>query len=292
MKTLYTILSILCLSSYVKALEPLSQYTLTNPCTPSVTIVPIADTYGCYSFTAINGVPNDPDANYTWDFGDNTSATGKTVYHCYSPQQNMTNYAVSFTYQSAALCGVAPTVQIFTINVNPPTICVDPTPLIGLNGYSVTVYTGFVIPEIIFNYKFGDSTSYSPYNSHLYNHCGNYIITVKNWDMNRQNDTCYGYNAVNISCDATTGIKDQAYEKRNELLFPNPVSDNLYFVVQEPLAGISVKDSRGRECYRKSYEGITKGRLELESLEPGVYVLVFIYKDGRQRQLKFIRNNS
>jgi hypothetical protein len=290
---IFTTLTVLCLSFSVKALRPVSQCTLSNPCTPSVTIMPVAGTYGCYSFVADNGIPNDPDSFYSWDFGDNSSATGKTVYHCYSPQANVTNYLVSLTYQTPALCGVMPNVQTFILIVNPPasTLCVSPTPSISVTGYSVVIYAGSFIPEIMSQYHFGDGYWSSMNNSHTYNNCGNYIVTFKSWDMNQPNDTCYGYNAVNISCDGTTGIEDRVIENSIELLFPNPVSDKLYFVVPEPLTAVAVKDARGRECYRKNHEGVTKGQLDLEWLAPGVYAVVFIYKDGRQRQVKFIRNN-
>jgi hypothetical protein len=82
------------------------------------------------------------------------------------------------------------------------------------------------------------------------------------------------------------------HDKGTELLFPNPVSDKLYFVVPELLTGIAVRDTRGRECYRKDYDGVTKDRLDLGGFAPGVYVLVFTYKNGRQRHMKFIKNNS
>jgi hypothetical protein len=126
-------------------------------------------------------------------------------------------------------------------------------------------------------------------NSHVYSTCGNYIITVKNWDMNQPNDTCYGYNAVNISCDGPTGIRDHAFEGAQELLFPNPFTDRLFFSVKEPLRGIALKDITGREFYRKEYDAVTEDGLELSEIAPGMYVFVFIYKDGKQRNMKFIK---
>lgn len=287
---IFTTLSLLFLSFRAKALEPVTQYTLTNPCTPSVNIVAIPGTYGCYSLTASNDVLNDPDSNYAWDFGDNSTATGKTVSHCYSPTGSITDYTVSLTYQSPALCGVMPITQSFTITVNPPAsgYCVSPSPSVAVNGYSVTVYAGFAIPEIISKYYYGDGYASLMENSHVYSSCGNYIITVKTWDMNQPDDTCYAYSAVTISCDGATGIRDRAFDQQR--LFPNPVTDRLYFIVQEPLKAVVVKDITGRDCYHKEYENAqTNEGIDLSDLAPGLYVLVLNYEDGKHGNMKFIK---
>lgn len=288
--TIFTIFVALFLSFHAKALEPAMSYTLTNPCTPSVDIVPMPGAYGCYSLTANNGIPNDPDSYYSWDFGDNSTATGKTVYHCYNPQSSVANYSVTLTYQSPALCGVAPNVQSFILIVSPPagTLCVNSTPSVSVNGYSVTIYTGSAIPEIMFKYYYGDGFSSQMDNSHVYSTCGNYIITIKNWDMNQPDDTCYAYKAINISCDGLTGIRDYAFDQAH--LFPNPVTDYLYFAVQKPLRAIAVKDIAGKEIYRKDYESaMTQDRFNLPDLAPGMYVLTFNYEGGIQRNMKFIK---
>lgn len=288
--TIFTIFVALFLSFHAEALEPVIQHTLTNPCTPSVNIVAIPGTYGCYSFTADNGIPNDPDSYYSWDFGDNNTATGKTVYHCYSPVTNVVNYSVSLTYLSPALCGVMPNTQSFILVVSPPAsgYCVNPTPSVTVNGYSVTVYAGSAIPEIMFKYYYGDGFSSQMDNSHTYSNCGNYIITVKNWDMNQPDDTCYAYKAINISCDGSTGIKENAFDQQR--LFPNPVTERLYFIVQEPIREITVNDIAGRKCYRKEYESaMAKGGIELSGLTPGLYVLTFNYENGKQQHMKFIK---
>lgn len=290
MKTIYLlmILAGLCKSIYMPAVNASKQFTLTNPCTPSVTIIPVPGTYGCYSFTADNGITGDPDSYYLWDFGDNTSDTGKTIYHCYSPVTNGTNYTVSLTYQSPALCGVTPNVQNFIIILNPPAggSCVSPTPSITVNGYSVTVWAGSGIPEIMTRYFFGDGY-WSATNSHVYSNCGNYIITVKQWDMNQPSDTCYAYNAVNLSCDGSTGIEEAVNDR--EILFPNPCSNSLGFSVNTPLGNISIKDIIGREVYRKVYGSTTNDLLELAELAPGAYLFIIRYKNGKQKSLKFIK---
>lgn len=293
MKTiLFAILTLLFLSFHAKALEPVTQYTFTNPCMPSVNITSIPGSYGCYSLTASNGLPNDPDSNYIWDFGDNQTATGKTVYHCYSPSTNVVNYTVSFTYLSPALCGPTSNVQTFILIVNPPAngYCVNPTPSVTVNGYSVTVYAGAAIPEIMTKYYYGDGFSSFMDNSHVYSNCGNYILTVKMWDMNQPNDTCFSYKAINISCDAVTGIRDNRVDKYTERVFPNPVNDFLYFDTQEPLLAITVKDIAGRECYRREYDhAIMEGGLNLSGFAPGMYILAFSYKDGKQQNKRFIK---
>lgn len=291
MKTKYilTVLVTACVVLHLNGINPVMQYTLTNPCTPSVTISSISDTYGCYSFVADNGIATDPDSYYVWDFGDNTTASGKTVYHCYSPSTNVVNYTISLSYQSPSLCGVLPTVQNFILIVNPPAsgLCVMQTPSVTLNNYSVTVYAGFAIPEIMTRYFYGDGFWSASDNSHVYSNCGNYIITVKSWDMNMPNDTCYGYNAVNISCDGATVINEQ---DANAFIFPNPFTDFILFEATEAIKQIVVIDIAGREVCRKDFNFITSGKLNLSALPAGVYSVVFTFKNGLTHNRKLIKD--
>jgi hypothetical protein len=267
------------------------QYTLTDPCVPGVTITAIPNTYGCYSFTAFNGVPNDPDAYYSWNFGDNNTGTGKTIYHCYAPVTNVTTYIASLTYQPPFNCGIAPGTQTFAIMLNPPagSLCVHPTASVTVAGYSVTVYSGSGIPEIIYNYQYGEGQPPIHDNDYVYDSCGSYIIRIKSWDMNQPNDTCYGYNAVNINCSEVTGIDENNRTKQQEQLFPNPCLDNLKFIVQEPLKYIRLTTITGSEVFRKDYLAATNDMLELNWLPAGVYVITFSYKDGKQKNIKFVK---
>lgn len=272
------------------ALNPASTFTLVNPCVPLVTITSISNTYGCYSLTTNNSVPNDPDAYYQWQFQDGTNGIGKTILHCCSPVTVTTNYTVSLTYNSPQLCGPLPNVQVFTITLNPPspTHCVLNTPSVSLSVNSVTVWAGVAIPEIFTNYNYGDGSPTTNAYTHTYPACGNYIVQVNQWDMNNPNDTCYAYAAVNINCANPNGIKDHS-KKMITALYPNPAKEVLTIKTAIPFTGIKVYDVLGKEALVSFDIQNTEGKIYLKELLQGTYFVKIELEDGKQAYVKFIK---
>lgn len=263
-----------------------------NPCVPNVTITPIPNTYGCYSIVATNtAAPNEPDSYYQWNFG-NVTATGKTVYHCYSPSIGVMNHTLSLTYTSPALCGVQPNVYTFTISVPPPPMgtCVNNVPTFSLSANSVTVYAGSVIPEIITNYQYGDGSGVSPYPYHTYGSCGNYILEVREWDMNAvPTVTCYAYAAINIPCNSSLAIGEQHINALKRY-YPNPVQEVLTIETSQRIEKVIAGDLMGKG-YPLRFNGdgdiVT---IETANLPAGAYVLSIYFSDGRHQSVKLLKD--
>lgn len=288
-KLLFFTLSLFLVKSAF-ALNPASTFTLVNPCVPLVTITAIPNTYGCYSITTNNSVPNDPDSYYQWHFQDGTNGIGKTILHCCSPVTVTTNYTLSLTYNSPALCGPLPNVAVYTIVLNPPQAsqCILNTPSVTLSANSVTVWAGVAIPEIFTSYIYGDSQQPTPNYTHTYAACGNYIIQVNQWDMNTPNDTCYAYAAVNINCATPNGIKDHS-KKMITAFYPNPAKEVLTIKTAISITGIKVYDLLGKEVLVSFDIQNTEGKIYLEGLLPGAYIVKMQLDDGEQAYIKFIK---
>ena len=278
---------------YGKAPGPLTTYTFVNPCQPFAIITAIPNTYGCYSFSATNGGAPDPNGFYTWDFGDGTNATGDYVYHCYSPGIGTLNFTVTVAYNSAALCGPMPTQSLYTMTLSPPsqTTCVNQTPSVSLAGLTATVWSGFIIPETMFEYKFGDgSAPTSSSNVHTYPKCGNYVIEVKSWDMNQPTVLCYAYAALNIACPTATFTGLEDYDQRPGLVFPNPAQGILYVKSGKKINGIKIVDVSGRESF---YEPLLIGgrvAIDVSGFQPGVYFIECINEDSSKTIARFIKD--
>lgn len=274
----------------VFAFGPSLTYTLVNPCVPMVTITPIPNTYGCYSLTANNSVPNDPDSYYQWQFHDGSNGIGKIIFHCYSPVTVTTNYTVSLTYTSPVLCGPVSNVQVFTITVNPPasTLCVNNTASVTLAVNSVTVWAGIAIPEIFTNYEYGDNSQPTTNYTHTYANCGNYIVKVNQWDMNTPNDTCFAYAAVNINCDSPNAIKDNS-KKNKTLFYPNPSRDILTIKTEIPFNSIKVYNLLATEVLSLTDLQSTESKIKLEGFLPGAYFAKIQFENGGQANIKFIK---
>jgi hypothetical protein len=294
MKTLKLLLLICALCfSFVKtafSLNQVSTFTLANPCAPQVTLTPIPNTYGCYSITANNGAPNDPDAYYQWQFQDGTNGVGKTIYHCCSPVTVTTNYTISLTYNSPQLCGPLPNVQVFTLTLSPPpsTLCVYNTASYSLAANSVTVWAGVAIPEIFTNYIYGDGSPTTTAYTHTYATCGNYIVTVHQWNMNTPNDTCHAYAAININCASPNGIKNNYYETTTTF-YPIPAKEVLTINTATSINEIKIYDVLGKEIFSHPDIHNIEKKINLQEFLPGTYFAKIRFEDGHEVYKKLIK---
>lgn len=292
MKTIKLLICALCFLfiNDLGALNARLTSTISNPCMPQVTITPIPNTYGCYSITAGNGNPNDPDSYYQWHFQDGSNGIGKTIYHCCSPVSITTNYTLSLNYNSPALCGPLPTYSVYTIVLNPPpsTLCVNNTPSVTLAANSVTVWGGIIIPEIMTNYTFGDGSPRTQINTHTYAACGNYIIQVNQWDMNMPNDTCYAFAAVNINCANPNGIKDNSSLLITKV-YPNPAKEALHIRTLAPIISVKAYDLFGKEILLPFDEQGIEVNLHLEMLSSGIHFVKIEFENNAEAYIKFIK---
>lgn len=141
----------------------------------------ISDTAGCsLPFTAhfTNTTPGDSDADYLWDFGDGTTATGKDVVH------NYTKYGSYTVTQRVLHAGGCNNVAVKTNAIN-----IQPLKITGISGlitgcvpFSVkpTVQTSSSVPVAKYYWDFGDgttSTDASP--RHTYTKEGIFNVKVK-----------------------------------------------------------------------------------------------------------------
>lgn len=284
--------SLFILSSGFLSAKSVSTYTFVNPCQPFGLSSPVPNTYGCFSFTATNAGTSDPAGYYSWSFGDGTSATGTNVLHCYSPSSVSVVYTITLGYNSVAFCGALPVVQNFTLMVNPPAqgLCVHNTPSVSLAAKSVTVWAGSMIPEISTTYNFGDGKPVSIANIHSYAICGNYIIKIKEEDMNQPQNPCCSYAAVNMSCAAVvTGIPDRQTDPDNLRLFPVPASENLNIVSDKSINGIKIVDLLGKEFLFKASVNATEIQVKISKFPAGTYLVKVSYSDGAEKIMKFFK---
>jgi|GEM_PF-4592533 len=290
-KLLALIAVIFSFTAKATALTPAGTFTFANPCQPFGSTNPVPNTYGCFSFSATNAGAADPAGYYTWNFGDGTSATGTYVLHCYSPVTVTTIYTITLAYTGPALCGPLPTQTTYTLALNPPQgMCVWNTPSVSLSSKTATVWSGAIIPEVMFEYNYGDASPTTTTNIHTYANCGNYIIKVKGWDMNLPQSACYAYAAVNLSCSATptlTGIEEQGHELKQVLLFPNPAGEFINLVSKAAINGIKIVDLNGRELFSEKRELSTGAVIAVSEFPAGIYFLKCLFEDGSQATLKF-----
>jgi hypothetical protein len=287
-------LAILLLAIRLTAVSSSHTCTFVSPCMPFATFNAVANTYGCYSFTATNAGASEPNDYYSWDFGDGATVTGIQVLHCYSPVTVTTVYTVTVAYVGPALCGPLPMTTSYTLALNPPpsTLCVYNSPSVTVAAPSVTVWTGFAIPEIMTQINFGDGTSSTWMVNHTYAQCGNYLIRLKTWDMNSSADTCYSYAAVNMDCDDVlpTGLDENSNKLEGIILFPNPTSDRIHIRTSEKIKRMVVKNICGKEM--SVYENLLpedSKEINVSGLINGTYFVEISYDNGYRCALKFVK---
>lgn len=280
MKTtrLFTLVAGFLLSiSTIKAVRPVSTATFVNPCQPFGLITAIPNTYGCFSYSATNAGAVDPNAYYSWNFGDGVTVNGTFVYHCYNTVTVATVYSVTVAYISPVLCGPLPTQTTYTLLVNPPAqgSCIRNPPSYSLSATSVTVWTGFAIPEIMYSLDYGDGSSATNLITHHYANCGNYLVKIQDWDMNFPQSVCYSYLALNIACatQTTTAVEEFHKKKSSLLVFPNPAKDVLTMSSETQITNIKIVDLSGRICAEKRDLNQLTASLDISELAPGIYFL-------------------
>jgi len=272
-----------------------STNTIVNPCQPNATIVPIASTYGCSSFKATNNAPSGSLGNYSWNFGDGTTAVGDSIYHCYYPvpaATNSTNYTVTVTYTSLAQCGPQLSQSKYTVTINPPqNICVRNKPYYTLTGNKVGVGPEFATVEITFSYNFGDNTGASHIREHTYARCGNYIIEMKDWNMNTPTQICYSYLAINLKCPKPnlTSTGENKPEDAKLVLFPNPALEKITLKAQKSLTSIKILDIMGREMFLQKEINSDQTEVNVSELPAGTYFLSCLDETGLQTSRKFFK---
>jgi hypothetical protein len=234
---------------------------------------------------------------YTWNFGDGQSATGISVYHCYSVTSPTAQYSVTLAYVSPS-CPNEPIQHVYTATLSALTATncnFNPTVTVSAPSISITPFMGAIIPEITYEYGFGDgspntTTSTSQLIPHTYTACGNYIISVKMFDMHTPQSGCYTYTSVNIPCATTTGFEKNtpAIEAK---LFPNPASQLLTVISDVPLQRAAIFDLMGREVAadRFTENNTTRAEMNVSHLTPGAYFLRLQTDKGAQKNIKFIK---
>lgn len=291
MKTHYLALFILAFTWIGTLAKPVSTFTLVNPCAPLASITSIQNTYGCFSLTAGNGYPNDPDSYFQWNFGDGTSASGRTVYHCYSPSVTAVTYTIHLTYNNPVMCGGG-LAEDYTITLNPPaqTTCIHPRSNITLAASTVTVWSGFVIPETMFSFTYGDGTPSTTTNIHTYTVCGNYIVEVKSWDMNMPSNVCYSYAAVNMVCSGPpTGIEKRQPENSPVTLFPNPAREAIHLSSGHHIRQMEITDVSGRKIRTAGMAEGSDYKVDVQNLPSGKYYLRMQFENGTEQVTPFIK---
>jgi hypothetical protein len=145
----------------------------------------------------------------------------------------------------------------------------------------------------MYTFNYGDGTPTVAVNSHSYTSCGNYIMEVKDWDMNMPQSVCYSYVAVNIACAPTTtivtGMDEKSVETARVRVFPNPSSGIINISSNGFIHGVKIVDLSGRECLLQQALNAQHVTLQLPQLPAGVYFLTVQLENGSRATTKFIR---
>ncbi len=141
--------------------------------------------------------------------------------------------------------------------------------------------------SLIINPTTGQFSWNTPFNQGIYN----VVIRVEQW-KNLQNNTVLnvGYHELEIQfiVDATNGI-EQPVAQSPVLLFPNPATDNIGFLVNEnEISEIIITDQLGKEVRRHKSIGEKRFEISVADLSDGMYYYQYMESSERKSSGKFI----
>lgn len=70
-------------------------------------------------------------------------------------------------------------------------------------------------------------------------------------------------------------------------IHPNPVSDMLYVTTEEVIEKYEITNLAGQLVLKK--DAASEGRIALDSLSSGSYMLKVYYKDGQSQLVRFVK---
>lgn len=134
-----------------------------------------------------------------------------------------------------------------------------------VNENSLTTFN-YADDDYFVSWDFGDGTtsrSFEP--EHIYTQKGKYKVSLKVCNEIMACDTV----SKQINVDVISGI--EAYQAEKIRLYPNPVSSELKISGMSSPFSIRLFDLTGRQKFQ--IENTTQNRIDLSSLNPGIYIL-------------------
>ena len=253
----------------------------------------ICTTYNFEGFKAVDGkgtLINNLCHQYSWDFGDKTTATGRLIKHIYAKPGT---YKVCMRVVDTCLkCDTSICREIVVKACCNSQINAEFTDSIKLGGIVKFVNTS--TGGIYFKWIFGDNTSSNDKNiSHTYAVAGSYKVCLVAYDsLKNCTDTFCKTIQVTIKRGSTEAMSITGATMAQWDLYPNPTSDALTISGFNFSNGdiIRIKDIAGKTVLEIYIEkAVTETTLSIEHLVPGIYTIQWQSLAGNSVQSKLIK---
>ncbi|MCK7482864.1 MAG: T9SS type A sorting domain-containing protein [Candidatus Moduliflexus flocculans] len=138
----------------------------------------------------------------------------------------------------------------------------------------------------------GDGTA-TPYTqpgtivSHTYQQGGNYTVCLRAWNICGVRDSCF--QVLNV------GVNELVIQNPELVIYPNPFHDALNIELPENItdAQIALYDLVGKQVLNLNVTGNNNPKnitLDTGTLEPGIYIIHLVSKDGGRFVGKVVKN--
>jgi len=253
----------------------------------------ICTTFNFEGFKAVDGkgtIINNPCHQYSWDFGDKTTATGRLIKHIYAKPGT---YKVCMRVVDTCLkCDTSICREIVVKACCNSQINAEFTDSIKLGG--TVKFVNKSTGGVYFKWLFGDNTSSSDKNiSHTYAVAGSYKVCLIAYDSSKNCiDTFCKTIQVTIKRGSTEAMSINGSTLAQWNLYPNPTSNVLTISGFNFNIGdiIRIKDIAGKTVLEINIEkAVSETALSLEHLVPGIYTIQCQSLAGNSVQSKLIK---
>ncbi len=250
-------------------------------------------------------VVNTTQVSYSWDFGDGTNSTLRFPQHTYGAQGT---YNVCLTIVSGSCTDVFCSTIFVDTNFTNPSNCQAFFTKVQLAPFQVTVVNLSNGVNLNFHWDFGDgSTDTQPYPSHQYATIGSYNLCLTVSDANGCTSTycdtitvdslgnvyrsLSGFVINVVSPAGLTGV-NEIKKTQSFRAFPNPATSELYVNIipgNVKAKGYRMLSLQGSEVLAGDMNGFD-GKIEMQSLTSGTYLLEISLTDGSRSYQTIIKN--
>jgi PKD repeat protein len=253
----------------------------------------VCTTFNFEGFKAVDSKGNvisNPCHQYSWDFGDKTTSSGRLIKHIYTKPGT---YKVCMRVVDTCLkCDTSICREIVVKACCNSQINAEFTDSIKLGG--IVKFVNKSTGGVYFKWLFGDNTSsYDKNISHTYAAAGSYKVCLIAFDSSKNCiDTFCKTIKVTIKRGGTEAMSITGTTMAQWNLYPNPSSDAVTISGFNFNNGdvIRIKDIAGKTVLEINIEkAVTETTLSLEHLVPGIYTIQCQSLAGNSVQSKLIK---
>ena len=253
----------------------------------------VCTTYNFEGFKAVDGkgtIIYNPCHQYSWDFGDKTTATGRLIKHIYAKPGT---YKVCMRVVDTCLkCDTSICREIVVKACCNNQINAEFSDSLKLGG--LVKFMNKSTGGIYFKWLFGDNTSsYDKNISHTYAYAGSYKVCLIAYDSSKNCiDTFCKTIQVTIKRGSSEVLSILDVPNAHWNIYPNPTSDVVTISGFNFYNGdiIRIKDIAGKTVLEINIEkAVSETTLSLEHLVPGIYTIQCQSLAGNSVQSKLIK---